>query len=108
MTTTVTLPAGKRRGKASNLMLIDAYKATFKGQGVNAQVDLVLADLAEFSGYFAVMPEGTSAEGLQRDAGRREVFARILSLLGVSSEDRELIRAAALEELSISNEEGSR
>jgi hypothetical protein len=110
MTTTRTLPVGKRRGKVSNLTLIDAYRAVFKSDqiGVNAQIDLVLSDLAEFSGYFAVPPEGTNLEGMFRDAGRREVFARILSLIGVSSEDRELIRAAALEELSISNEEGTR
>ena len=107
-TTRDELPAGRRRGAAANVALIDAYKHVFTGLCVNKQIDLVMADLAEFTGYFAVPPEGTTLEGMYRDAGRREVFARILSLIGVSSTDRELIRAAALEELGISNEEGSR
>jgi hypothetical protein len=66
---------------------------------------MVLAELAAFSGYFDVPPETATALGYARDAGRREVFARILYLLGVSSEYREALRMAAIREHELLNGE---
>jgi hypothetical protein len=107
-TTKDSLPRGKRRGPAAELTLNNAYRAVFKNIGKDAQTDMVLADLAEFSGYYAVSPRSISEADLNRNEGNREVFARILSLLGVSGEDREALRAAAMVELQISSEEGTR
>ncbi len=107
-TTKQQLPAGKRRGVAANSALVTAYQNVFKDLGVRADVDLVLGDLAEYSGYYNTMPEDATSAQMQRAEGRREVFARILSLFGVSGEDRELLRRAALEELQVSSEEGTR
>lgn len=107
-TTRDELPMGKRRGKAAESRLVTAYQNVFKNLGVNADVDLVLADLAEYSGYFATCPDDVTANQLFLAEGQRKVFARILSLLGVSGEDRELLRRAALDELYVSHEEGSR
>ena len=82
----------------ADVELIDAYKHVFKEHGKDGQVDRVLADLAEFSGYYDVPSEelGLTALNYARDAGRREVFARILFLLGVTSGYREALRAVAL------------
>ncbi len=81
-----------------DLELIDAYKHVFKEHSKDAQVDRVLADLAEFTGYYDVPDEELNPTALTyaRDAGRREVFARILFLLGVSSGYREALRAIAM------------
>lgn len=82
----------------ADVELIDAYKHVFKEHGKDGQVDRVLADLAEFSGYYDVPDEELNPTGLNyaRDAGRREVFARILFLLHVSSGYRETLRAIAM------------
>lgn len=109
VTTTVdVLPPGSRRGLNATLKLTEAYNQVFSKPGVREDVDLVLADLAEYSGYFATMPIDAPDRALQRMEGRREVFARILSLFGVTGEEREELRRAALREMTASIDEGSR
>lgn len=84
----------------TDLELINAFKHVFKELGKDAQVDLVLQEIAAFSGYFDVPPEDATALQYARDTGRREVCARILYLLGVSSEYREALRAVAAQEIA--------
>src|SRR5687767_5236634 len=79
----------------ADLKLINAFKHVFKEHGKDAQVDSVLNELAAFSGYYDVPSEESTELQYARDAGRREVFARILFLLGVTSEYREALRLAA-------------
>lgn len=81
-----------------DIELIDAYKHVFKEHGKDAQVDKVLADLAEFSGYYDVLDETLNPSKLNyaRHEGRREIFARIMFLLGVSSGYREALRRVAM------------
>lgn len=98
-----------RRGAKQTLVLSDAYKAVFTmKQATPEALEMVMNDLAEFSGYFAVTPRGASIEEAAYDNGMRAVFARIKSLTGLYGGDLERLRAAALLEMQISNEEGER
>ena len=99
------LVKGVRRGAANEQLLMNAYATVFERK--SEAVDLVLADLAEYSGYYATMPRDATALQYARAEGGREVFARILSLSGVSDERREEVRVAALAELRTSLEEGN-
>lgn len=101
-----SLPEGNRRGARREQQLVRSYATVFSLNIEDAQ--LVMADLAEASGYYAVMPEDATAMQMARAEGRREIFARILSLVGVSEEQREAIRIAALAELQTTNEEQAR
>lgn len=109
MTTDKDFKPGFRRGARQTLKLQDAYKAVFTMKQASPEaLQMVLDDLAEFCGYFAVSPRGASAEETNYDNGQRSVFARIKSLTGIYGDDLERLRAAALKEMEISNEEGER
>lgn len=110
MTTTSELfQPGHRRGPTSTIRLAGAYEAVFLLRNAGKEdLDLVMADLAEFSGYFAVSPPGTSAEELLDANGRRAVFARILSLIRLPMGELTRLRDAALIEMQISSQEGDR
>lgn len=109
MTTDKQFKRGQRRGPSQTLLLADCYNAVFTmRQPTREALDMVLNDLAEFSGYFAVPPPGTSNEAAQYFNGQRSVFARILSLSKLSGQEREQLREAALIEMQISNAEGER
>ncbi len=109
MTTDKQFKPGLRRGSRQTLTLSDAYKAVFTmKQATPEALEMVMNDLAEFSGYFAVAPAGTTGDVLQYMNGQRSVFARIKSLTGLYGDELERLRAAALVEMQISNEEGER
>ena len=109
MTTDQDFPPGQRRGSRQVLALSEAYKAVFTmKQATPEALEMVMNDLAEFSGYFAVSPRGASAEEASYDNGMRAVFARIKSLSELKGRDLERVRADALREMQISNEEGER
>jgi hypothetical protein len=56
-------------------MLTEAYKAVL-GRPNDPHVQMVLADLAGFSGFYQVAPPADASMGtLDRREGRREVFA---------------------------------
>lgn len=95
---------GARRGAQSTIDLHQAYAEVF--DRARPGVDMVLGDLAEFTGYFFVSPRGSSHGDLERMEGMREVFARILNLIALPMPQLEALRLAAIEEQRISNEEG--
>lgn len=109
MTTNKRYPEGQRRGAQQTIDLSAAYNAVFTLQKPTREsLDMVMTDLAEFSGYFAVAPTDTSSNDLWDRNGRRAVFARILSLIRLSEYEREQLRERALLEMQISNVEGER
>lgn len=92
-----------RRGAQATVDLHNAYAEVF--DRTRPGVDVVLGDLAEFSGYFFTAPRGSSEADLNRMEGMREVFARILNLIALPMPQLEALRLAAIEEQRISNEE---
>jgi hypothetical protein len=109
VTTDKDFKPGFRRGARQTLKLQDAYKAVFTmKQATPEALQMVLDDLAEFCGYFAVSPRGASAEETNYDNGQRSVFARILSLIELSDYELNRLRADALVEMQISAQEGER
>lgn len=109
MTTDKDFPAGKRRGPTATLILAGSYAAVFSQRRPTPEaLEMVMNDLAEFSGYFAVLPTGAGLAEFAEANGKRSIFARILSLSGISEVERERLRADALIEMQISNAEGER
>lgn len=99
-------PRGLRRRAAANLRLAGAYKATFGGNATQEDIEIVLTDLAEATGFYRVSPAGTSAEARAFADGRRDVMSRILNLVNLPSEKLTALHNAALAEELTTNEEG--
>jgi len=59
--------------------LTDAYRQLFTGNGDKTDAEIVLADLAQYSGYFHV-PTDLDHATLAHDAGKRSVLGRIIHL----------------------------
>lgn len=97
------------RGSEAELRLASAYEAVFLLRNATKDdLDMVMVDLAEFTGYFAVAPAGTSEAELRDLNGKRAVFARILSLIKLPMGRLSQLREAALVEMQISSLEGER
>jgi hypothetical protein len=88
------------RGDDAKLRLARAYLSVF-GQKTE-DVELVLADLADFCGFYNVAPPGLSGDQLQYDAGKRASFGRLFSFLSLSDE-----RLAALEKAARAENEAN-
>lgn len=99
---------GRRRGSAATIRISDAYRAVFiNGNPSKEDSEIVMSDLANFSGYFAVSPPGTGDAELREANGARAVFARILSLSELPLVQLRSLREAALVELQTDSEEGN-
>jgi len=88
------LPAGSRRGAKAQQKLTAAYREVFKVGREEAEI--VLADLAEFSGFYRVTQPG--AGDLAFNEGMRAVYGRIFRFLRMTDQEiRELEEAARYE-----------
>ncbi len=76
---------GNKRGPAAKLDLQNAYAAVFQGTPSEIQRDMVLVDLATFSGFYSVAPEGAN---LSRHEGARSVYGRIHSFLTMTDAEK--------------------
>ena len=78
--------------------LIEAYRAVL-GSTNDAHVQMVMADLAGFSGFYQVSrPYDDGLGSLERREGRREVFAHIFSKLMFSERNLSALESAAINE----------
>lgn len=98
------LPSDRQDRDSRDIRLAEAWQAIVAGRGSKEDVELALADLGEFSGYFFVAESGTTGDQLLRNEGRRDVMARILFLLDVPIAYMTELRRAALDELTVTNE----
>lgn len=73
-----------------NRRRLAAYRATFNGNGTKEEAGLVLADLADFTGFYKVADAEATDAVLRHHAGQRSVFGRILAALRMT--DAELLR----------------
>jgi len=79
-----------------------AYQRLFAGHGGAEDAELVLVDLAEFSGFYKTSPPGTTDGELRFREGARFVFAHIRSLLGLTEAELQALETAArIEALTI-------
>lgn len=95
-------PRGNRRGHRAAHRLVQAYREVF-GKS-REDVEIVLADLAAFSGFYRVTPP--EAGDLAYNEGKRAVYARIFSLLRMTDEEIRGLEEAARHEAVVSAEEG--
>lgn len=100
------LKKGTRRTSAHEERLSQAWQAIINGHGSKEDAELVLADLGEYSGYFAVTEPGTDGLVLSHNEGRRSVYARIVYLLDAPTSYITELRRASLDEMQITATEG--
>lgn len=110
MTDTPTLrdkfPKGHRRGPGAIKRLTDAYQKLFAGNGSQEDADLVLTDLAKFTGFFQVSPANATPDELRHAEGQRSVYARIHGKLRQGPSEREWLEKAVRDEVFTDIEEG--
>ena len=78
----------------AKLELAEAYQRVFRGSPTSDDQSMVLADLANYSGFYKVLA-GASASDLSEEAGRRQVYGRIHEHLRMSSLEMEDLEVAA-------------
>ena len=79
----------------AKLDLQKAYVAVFRGGADDNQRQVVLADLASFSGFFSVSPDGAD---LNEANGKRKVFGRVLEHIAMPEVERDALLQAARRE----------
>lgn len=95
---------GERRSAVAAEELTRAYHAVF-GNGSN-DAEIVLADLANYCGFYQVPPPDASAEQLRYEQGLRTAYARIHHFLSLTREQHQALETAARAESLADNEEG--
>lgn len=99
------LPKGRRRGAQATDKMAGAYRAVFSANGTKQDVEIVLSDLATFSGFYQVGAPDTADGARAWYDGQRSVFGHILRFLRMSeTELHELEEAARMEAIVNLNE----
>lgn len=92
----------KARGPSAEAELVEAYRwlgTTQKGQ-------LIVADLAAFSGFFEVTEAYAPPEIRAFNDGKRAAFGRLFHFLNLGDEERQALLAAARLERQVDAAEG--
>lgn len=97
-------PQGRRRKASAADRLSNAYNEVFSRQ---ESAELVLADLAAFSGFYQVTPPGASDAEVRYAEGMRAVFARIERFRLLTPTERTQLEQAARQEAITSQKEGT-
>lgn len=97
---------GLSRTNTARERLVDAYQAVFEGRGGRDDAEIVLADLAAFTGFFGVFAPGVTDAELRYAEGMRAVYGRIHARLRLSAEERVSLQEAAKLEGMHRNREG--
>lgn len=98
-------PRHWRRSPSAAADLTNAYRALFTGHGGEREAQIVLADLANASGFYRVNGPEFSAEARAFADGERSVYGRIFRFLRMSdAEVRQLEEAARAEAIADAQE----
>lgn len=81
----------------AELRLALAYQRTFTGTPNNEDQELVLVDLADYSGFYRVTPVDTGRDQIVFNEGLRSLYGRIFRYLRMSDHERQSLEAAARE-----------
>ena len=93
-----------RRRLPARLTLGGAYRRLFSGRGSKADAEIVLADLANHTGFYRVTEPG--AQSLDFAEGKRSVYGRVFRFLRMSHEEIEALEEAARAEALADSTEG--
>lgn len=96
---------GHRRGPEAQLRCRSAYQAVFRGHPTKEDQEIVLADLASYSGFFMYHPKEASDGDLRYGEGRRSVFGRVHGQLTMTVEQQQALQEAARAEAAANNQE---
>ena len=86
--------------------LAQAYNAVFRGNPTKGDSEMVLADLANESGFYKVTVPGADVS-LDFETGKRYVFGRIHRFLNMSQAEWDELHVAARQEAMADAIEGS-
>lgn len=103
-TPAVLYPKGQGRGSQASEKLTKAYLDVFGKD--NESVEIVLTDLANFTGFYKVPPPGTPPETLLYEQGLRAAFGRLFHFLSLPPDRLEELEKAARAEALVDEEEG--
>lgn len=93
----------RARGNQAHLRLALAYHNVFKAS--NEDVQLVLADLADYTGFYRVNGEGIPPDDRAFSDGKRAAFGRLFRFLNLTDDEKNaLVQAARVESIASSNE----
>lgn len=96
---------GHRRGSQAMNDLAKAYSNVFRGNPTKAEAEMVLADIANESGFYKVHVPGPGVS-LEYETGKRAIYGRIISFIQMSSEEHRSLEFAARQEALTDNSEG--
>ncbi len=99
-------PKGKRRTPEVKLEVANAYHAVFVGGSSPQQRDIVMVDLAAFSGFYGVTPAGVDPDTRSFNEGQRAVFGRIVSMLRMPPAERDAFETVVRHESLVNQFEG--
>lgn len=100
------MPMGTRRCSRARLTLTQAYRNLFDGRAAKREAQMVLADLANHSGFYQVLPPGAGPSELAEANGKRAVFGRLFRFLRLSEEEVRALEEAARQEALADAREG--
>ncbi|GLS17966.1 hypothetical protein GCM10007874_09820 [Labrys miyagiensis] len=92
------------RSKEAELRLALAYDNLFASRHADAQ--LVLADLADFTGFYRVNGPGIPPDDRAFSDGMRAAFGRLFRFLNLTDEEKAALVEAARAETLVSANEG--
>src|SRR5262245_26409068 len=81
----------------AELRLAAAYQRTFMGSPTNEDQELVLVDLADFSGFYRVTAPQSGSDQVFFNEGLRALYGRIFRYLRMSDAERQALETAARE-----------
>lgn len=96
----------RSRSSAAELRIAEAYAAVFSGRGSTEDAELVLVDLAKFTGYYNTTSPEVPGDALRYYEGQRAVMGRILALKAPPDIELEALRKAVREEQIADNHTG--
>jgi hypothetical protein len=88
--------------ETADARLVVAYQNIFAKGGED--VEMILADLAAFCGFYQVEQGGVTADDLNHHAGRRAVFGRIFNFLALSDSQLAALEQASRDEAASTGE----
>ena len=94
-------PTGLSRSYGANYRLATSYQALFEGRGSRDDAEIVLADIANVSGFYRVSPSTFTEAELRHQEGMRALYGRIHSMLRMSGPDMLALENAARVESAI-------